>query len=150
MPLWRPCLAVACAAMSERVRISSGLAFELIAGYSRAVRVGEQVWVSSTAPLEADGSCAGAVEDQFRRCCQIIDSALAQCGGSLADVVRTRVYLVDPMDADVVARTHGEVFAEARPANTMVAVRSLLSPDWRVEVEVDAVIGTLVREPRTG
>ncbi len=54
------------------------------------------------------------------------------------------------MDADVVARTHGEVFAEARPANSMVAVRALLSPDWRVEVEVDAVIGTLVREPRNG
>lgn len=136
--------------MSERQRISSGLAFELIAGYSRAVRIGNQVWVSGTAPLNADGSCPGAIEAQFRRCCEIIDGALAQCGGSLADVVRTRVYLVDPMDADTVARTHGEVFAEARPANTMVAVRALLSPDWRVEVEVDAVIGSLVREPQGG
>lgn len=134
--------------MSERQRISSGLAFELIAGYSRAVRIGNQVWVSGTAPLNADGSCPPTVEAQFRRCCEIIDGALGQCGGSLVDVVRTRVYLVDPMDADAVARTHGEVFAEARPANTMVAVRALLSPDWRVEVEVDAVLGSLVREPQ--
>jgi enamine deaminase RidA (YjgF/YER057c/UK114 family) len=134
--------------VSERQRISSGLAFELIAGYSRAVRVGNQVWVSGTAPLNSDGSCPSTIEAQFRRCCEIIDMALGQCGGSLADVVRTRVYLVDPMDADAVARTHGEVFAEARPANTMVAVRSLLSPEWRVEVEVDAMLASLVREPQ--
>jgi enamine deaminase RidA (YjgF/YER057c/UK114 family) len=134
--------------VSERQRISSGLAFELIAGYSRAVRVGNQVWVSGTAPLNADGSCPATVEAQFRRCCEIIDMALGQCGGALADVVRTRVYLVDPMDADSVARTHGEIFAEARPANTMVAVRSLLSPEWRVEVEVDAMLAALVREPQ--
>jgi enamine deaminase RidA (YjgF/YER057c/UK114 family) len=125
----------------ERQRISSGQPHELIIGYSRAVRVGESVWVSGTAPQWADGSCDPDVAVQARRCFQIIELALMEAGGSLADIVRTKFYLTDAGDFDAVCRVHHDLFSETRPANTVVVVKALVNPDWKVEVEVDAVIG---------
>ncbi len=130
----------------ERQRISSGLPYELIVGYSRAVRVDTLVFVSGTAPVNSDGTCASTVEGQLRRCFEIVEKAMMEAGGSLADIVRTRIYMTDRNDAHVVEKVHGELFADIRPANTMLVVSGLLNPDWRVEVEVDAVMGSRDRE----
>ena len=129
-----------------RQRISSGLPYELILGYSRAVRIDNLVFVSGTTPNWPDGSIDPDPEVQLRRCFEIIQTALMEAGGSLEDVVRTRVYLTDRDDAWVVERIHGELFSDIRPANTMLVVAGLLNPAWRVEVEVDAVIGDRDRE----
>jgi enamine deaminase RidA (YjgF/YER057c/UK114 family) len=126
----------------ERRRVSSGSPWEPVIGFSRAVRVGERVLVSGTAPVFADGSCPDDVAAQARRCIAIVLEALAEAGAGAADVVRTRTYLVDPADAEAVGRVHGEAFGEARPASTMVAVAALLDPRWKVEIEVEAVVGT--------
>jgi enamine deaminase RidA (YjgF/YER057c/UK114 family) len=130
----------------ERQRISSGLPYELIVGYSRAVRVDNQVFVSGTAPVNADGSCAPDVASQLRRCFEIIEKALMEAGGGLADVTRTRIFLTDRSDAHVVEKVHGELFTDIRPANTMLIVSGLMNPQWKIEVEVDAMIGTRDRE----
>ncbi len=130
----------------ERQRISSGLPYELIVGYSRAVRIDNLVFVSGTAPVNADGTSPSDVAQQLRRCFEIIEKALMEAGGSLSDVVRTRVYLTDRADVHAVERMHGELFAEIRPANTMLVVSGLMNPAWKVEVEVDAVIGSRDRE----
>ena len=124
----------------DRQRISSGAAFEDRVGYSRAVRVGPHVWVSGTAPImpgDADPP-AGAYE-QARVCLDIIGRALAEAGGTLDDVVRTRIYVTSADDIDEVGRAHGEAFAAARPATTGI-VTELLDPRWRVEIEAEAVI----------
>ena len=130
----------------ERQRISSGLPYELIVGYSRAVRVDTLVFVSGTAPVNTDGTCSATVEGQLRRCFEIVEKAMMEAGGSLSDIVRTRIYMTDRNDAHVVEKVHGELFADIRPANTMLVVSGLLNPDWRVEVEVDAVMGSRDRE----
>jgi enamine deaminase RidA (YjgF/YER057c/UK114 family) len=130
----------------ERQHISSGLPYELIVGYSRAVRVDTLVFVSGTAPVNADGTCPSSVEGQLKRCFEIVEKALMEAGGSLADVVRTRIYMTDRNDVHVVEKLHGQLFADIRPANTMLVVSGLMNPDWRIEVEVDAVIGTRDRE----
>src|SRR3954468_17947664 len=106
----------------ERRRVSSGSPYEPLIGFSRAVRVGDRVLVSGTAPVWPDGEVDPDVAVQARRCLEIIGAALAEAGASLADIVRTRVFLVDAADADAVAAVHGEVFGEIRPAATMVAV----------------------------
>lgn len=129
-----------------RQRISSGLPYELILGYSRAVRIDNLVFVSGTTPNWPDGSIDPDPEVQLRRCFEIIHTALMEAGGSLDDVVRTRVYLTDPRYAAAVEKVHGELFTEVRPANTTLVVAALLNPAWKVEVEVDAVIGTRDRE----
>lgn len=134
--------------MPERRRISSGMPYELIMGYSRAVRVENQVFVAGTAPLWPDDGSHPDPGEQARRCFEIIAEALREAGGSLADVVRTRVYLVEAADFDAVSKVHGELFAEVRPANTTVVVKALLNPAWKVEIEVEAVLGTRDREPR--
>jgi enamine deaminase RidA (YjgF/YER057c/UK114 family) len=126
----------------ERQRVSTGSPWELIIGYCRAVRVGEQVWVSGTTPQWPDGSCQPDVEAQTRRCFEIIETALMEAGGSLSDVVRTRMFLTTATDFEAVSRVHGELFKEIRPANTSVVVAALLNPDWKIEVEVDAFIGS--------
>lgn len=130
-----------------RQRISSGLPYELILGYSRAVRVDNLVFVSGTTPQWPDGTIDPDPLMQTRRCFEIIEMALMEAGGSLADVVRTRVYLVDPRDVRAVEQVHGELFSDVLPANSTVVVAALLNPAWKVEVEVDAVIGTRDREP---
>ena len=126
--------------MVQRKLISSGSPFEKSIGFSRAVRVGDRVLVSGTAPIEEDGSCSPDVKHQTRRCLDIIKKALEDAGASIADVVRTRQYLVDPADGAAVGEVHGEYFGDVRPASTQVAVAALLKPEWRIEIEAEAVI----------
>ena len=126
--------------MAVRTHISSGSPFEKTIGFSRAIRVGNRVLVSGTAPIEEDGSCSSDVGEQTRRCLQIIEVALRQAGAEMSDVVRTRQYLVDPADGVAVGEVHGEFFGQIRPASTQVAVAALLRPEWRVEIEAEAII----------
>lgn len=119
---------------------SSGNPMEQVVGYSRAVRVGNQVHVAGTCAVWPDGSVDPDPGVQARRALEIIGDALSAVGASFADVVRTRLYLVDPADFDAVAAAHGEVFADVRPACTGVVVAALLDDRWKVEVEVDAVV----------
>jgi len=125
----------------ERRRVSSGSPYEPVIGFARAVRVGDRVLVSGTAPIWPDGSCDPNPATQMRRCIEIITAALEEAGATLADVVRTRTFLVDSADAEAIQRAHGEAFGDIRPASTMVVVRALLDPRWKVEVEAEAVIG---------
>jgi enamine deaminase RidA (YjgF/YER057c/UK114 family) len=125
----------------ERQRISSGSPFEEAIGFSRAVRVGRRVVVSGTAPVWPDGSCDPDPAVQAARCLEIIGAALAEAGAGFEDVVRTRTFLVDPADSDAVGQAHGAVFAKIRPASTMVIVRALLDPRWKVEIEAEAEMG---------
>jgi enamine deaminase RidA (YjgF/YER057c/UK114 family) len=121
--------------------VSSGSPFEPSVGFSRAVRVGDRVVVSGTAPIWPDGSCDPDPEVQARRCLEIISTALAEAGATPTDVVRTRTYITSPDHADAVGRVHGQVFGGVRPASTMVVVAGLLDPRWLVEIEAEAVVG---------
>jgi enamine deaminase RidA (YjgF/YER057c/UK114 family) len=127
--------------LALRRRISSGSPFEGRIGFSRAVRFGDRVLVSGTAPVWPDGSCDPDPEVQAARCIEIIAEALEEAGADLADVVRTRQFLVRPEDAEAVGRAHAAAFAASAPASTMVVVAALLDPRWRVEIEAEAVIG---------
>ena len=124
----------------ERKKVSSGSPFEPTIGFSRAVRAGQNVFVSGTAPIWPDGSCDPDPAVQARRCLEIVLAALAEAGAGADDVVRTRTFLVDVADAGPVGAVHGEVFGEIRPASTMVGVAALLDPRWKVEIEADAVV----------
>jgi len=125
----------------HRQLISSGSPWELTVGYSRAVRVGDRVFVAGTAPkFDDESQCPTDPGLQARRCFEIIETALLDAGSSLADVVRTRMYLIDPGDFDAVALVHGELFHDIRPVNTTVVVAALLDPAWRIEIEVEAVV----------
>jgi enamine deaminase RidA (YjgF/YER057c/UK114 family) len=124
----------------EPLRITSGSPFEPTIGFSRAVRVGNRVLVSGTAPLWPDGSCSPDPAAQARRCFEIIETALEEAGAGWPDVVRTRMFLTDVADADAVAAVHGEMLRPVRPAATMVVVAALLDPRWKVEIEVEAVV----------
>lgn len=124
----------------ERQRIASGSPFEPRIGFSRAVRVGERVLVSGTAPIWPDGSCDPDPEAQARRCIAIILAALGEAGAAPGHVVRTRMYLTNAGDADAVGRAHGAIFGAVRPASTMVVVAALLDPRWKVEMEAEAII----------
>lgn len=127
--------------MAERTRASSGSPFEPVIGFSRAIRVGSRVLVSGTGPVWPDGSCDPDVEKQALRCFDIAALALADLGADLSDVVRTRMYILDGSDWEAVGRAHAAMFADVRPAATMVVVAGLLDPRWRVEVEVEAELG---------
>jgi enamine deaminase RidA (YjgF/YER057c/UK114 family) len=127
--------------MTERQRISSGSPYETSIGFSRAVRVGDHVWVAGTAPIWPDGSVDPDVEVQALRCLDIIVAALGEAGARPEHVVRTRTFLTSPADAEAVGRAHALVFADARPAATQVVVAALLRPEWKVEIEAEAVIG---------
>lgn len=124
----------------QRSRISSGSPFEPVIGFSRALRVGDRVLVSGTAPVWPDGTCDPDPGVQARRCFEIILAALAEAGAGLEHVVRTRTYLTDAADQEAVGRVHGEIFGKVRPAATMVVVAGLLDPRWRVEIEAEAVV----------
>jgi enamine deaminase RidA (YjgF/YER057c/UK114 family) len=124
----------------DRARVASGSPYEPVVGFSRAVRVGERVLVAGTAPVWPDGSCDPDPRAQAARCLEIILAALAEVGAGPEHVVRTRMYVVDAADWEAVGRAHGEVFADARPAATMVVVAGLLDPRWRVEIEAEAVV----------
>ena len=124
-----------------RSTISSGSPLEPRIGFSRAVRVGEFVAISGTAPIAADGSVAsrGDVYGQTKRCLEIIAQAISDARLSMHDVIRTRVMLTDISRWEEAARAHGEVFSEIKPACTFVEVKRFIDPDWLVEVEADCV-----------
>jgi enamine deaminase RidA (YjgF/YER057c/UK114 family) len=126
--------------MSERRNYSSGSPFEPLVGFSRATRVGDHVYVSGTGPIWEDGSFDADPAVQARRCLEIIVDALAELGARPEDVVRTRLYLVDPADIDAIGPVHAEFFGDIRPAATAIVVAALLDPRWRVEIEADALI----------
>lgn len=127
--------------MHRRQLISSGSPWELTVGYSRAVRVDDRVFVAGTAPQFPQGEdCPPDAGAQARRCLEIIGEALFSAGSSLADVTRTRIYLIDAADFDPVSKVHGEMFHDVRPANTCIVVKALLDPRWKVEIEAEAVV----------
>jgi len=123
-----------------RTSARSGSPFEASIGFSRAVRVGSTIAVSGTAPVWPDGTVDPDPAVQARRCWEICLAALTELGGSVADVVRTRQYVVSAADGDAIGAVHGEVFGDVRPASTMVVVAGLLDPRWKVEVELDAIV----------
>ena len=126
--------------MSDRKNISSGAPWESVVGYSRAVRIGNHVWVAGTTATADDGSIVGVgdASTQTRFVLQKIDRALKEAGVSLRDVVRTRSFVTDISQWEAIGRVHGEYFGDIRPAATMVEVSKLIHPDHLVEIEVDA------------
>ncbi len=127
----------------ERQNISSGGPWEAVVGYSRAVRKGSHVFVAGTTSANADGSIHGAGDGyaQAKRCLEIIERALSEAGATMADVVRTRMFVTDIGRWEEFGRAHGEVFGNIRPAATMVQVSALIDPGILIEIEVDAVVG---------
>jgi enamine deaminase RidA (YjgF/YER057c/UK114 family) len=124
----------------DRQHVTSGAAFEDRVGYSRAVRVGDRVWVSGTAPImPGDADPPADAYGQARVCLEIVERALHDAGASLDDVVRTRIYVTRADLIEEVGRAHREAFAAARPATTGI-VTELLDPRWLVEIEAEAVI----------
>ena len=130
--------------MAERIRVSSGTVWEGRVGYSRAVRAGNLVFVSGTTATDDQGNVVGRgdPEAQARFILEKIKRALEAAGASLSDVVRTRVYVTNADDWEAVGRAHAAYFGEIRPANTLVEVSRLVGPDYLVEIEADAVIGS--------
>jgi enamine deaminase RidA (YjgF/YER057c/UK114 family) len=124
----------------ERRRIRSGSPYEEPIGFSRALRVGDRVVVAGTAPVWPDGACDPDPEVQARRCLEIVVAALREAGAEPRHVVRTRLFLTDAGDWEAVGRAHGAVFHDVRPAATMVVVKALLDPRWKVEIEAEAVV----------
>ena len=124
-----------------RRTVGSGSPFEPVIGFSRASVAGHHVAVSGTAPVMPDGAEPPAdAYGQTKRCLEIVLDALRAAGAGPEHVVRTRMFLVDAADWQEVGRAHGDVFADIRPASTMVVVAALLDPSWKVEIEADAIL----------
>ena len=126
--------------MTAKRLITSGSKWEPLLGYSRAVVAGNTVYVSGTCGVEADGSVAPDMYGQAKRALEIIKDALAQAGAEMKDVVRTRIFVTDAGQFDGIAKAHGEVFGEIRPATTIVEVSKLVDAAFMVEIEAVAVI----------
>jgi enamine deaminase RidA (YjgF/YER057c/UK114 family) len=127
--------------VSDRQHAFTGSPYEAQFGFARAVRVGDRITVAGTGPVEDDGaSTLGGATEQAERCCTLIVRAIEQLGGSAGDVVRTRMFLTDPADQDAVGAVHARFFGTAGPAATMVGVAWLCRPEWKVEIEAEAIL----------
>ncbi len=126
--------------MSRR-RAFTGSPYEARFGFARAVRAGNRIIVAGTGPVEEDGSSTtGGAAAQAERCCVLILRAIEELGGSAMDVVRTRMLLTDPADQDAVGAVHARFFGDAKPAATMAGVAWLCRPEWKVEIEAEAIL----------
>ncbi len=125
-----------------RMQVESGSPYEKLYGFTRGLRRGRRVEIAGTAPIPVPGAdLAATAYEQMLRCGEIVTKALEQLGSTADEVVRTRMYITDAADADEIGRAHGELFGVARPAATMVVVAGLLDPEWKVELEVEAITG---------
>ena len=135
-----------------RRNISSGAPWEAIVGYSRAVRVGDQVWVAGTTATDEHGHVVGVGDaaEQTRYVLRKIERALHEVGACLGDVVRTRLFVTDILHWQEIGQVHGTFFGSVRPAATMVQVARLIDPAHLVEIEVEAVVGSAEKQDRGG
>jgi enamine deaminase RidA (YjgF/YER057c/UK114 family) len=123
-----------------RKTASSGSKWEPLMGYSRAVRAGNWIAVTGSVGINADGTYSKSLGDQTRRSLAVIRAAVEALGGRMENVIRTRMYVTDVSKWEEVARVHGEVFSEIRPATTIVEVAKLIDGDAQIEIEADAVV----------
>lgn len=128
--------------MNKRINIASGAKWENIVGYSRAVRIGNLIEVSGTAPVNVENEIVGRNNsyEQTKFILQKISKALIEAGGKLEDVIRTRIYVTDISKWEEIGKAHGEVFKDIKPATSMIEVKSLINPEFLVEIEATAIV----------